>query len=183
MRSDHFRALDVQPGDILLTRIRGREGQLRVESVEVNGPRGFCIHGEWITGIGSTREDRGTIIGAGIVVERLVKANRVVFPAEPPPPAPQAEHFFASTFAAWFTARTREVAIAGAVRRTGKTLVDAQKRDGGIEVLSCRVPLPLDAPYAIQSYLPAGDTGRTDVEKHRVPGWLATPVLVPAEEA
>lgn len=86
-------------------------------------------------------------------------------------------HYFASTYAAWAVAQTREQAIKDALRRTREAVRGRGEIPYPLIVQSCFVPLPQSSGYMIDWFLPTEDTGRTDIQHHEVSGPRGKPVL------
>jgi hypothetical protein len=80
----------------------------------------------------------------------------------------QAYHYYGSSAYGWACADTLAEVLKQVASYAGDTLIKrAVKNNGGLLVVTCRVPAPIDAEYKISEYLPVG-MGITDVNEYRI---------------
>lgn len=92
-----------------------------------------------------------------------------------------AYHYYASTALSWAVADTREEAIKRVARDAGADIIRANvKAHGGLYAESCRVELPIAAPYEIRMYMPDG-VQVSEHETHRITN--ARGAYKPAEQS
>ena len=83
-------------------------------------------------------------------------------------PDKQQHHYFATNAMGWATAETREEAQTKLMQDTDPTWVRNCLKSGNLlTVFSCKVPLPADASYKIDWYVPQVD-GVSDGQNHFV---------------
>lgn len=79
-----------------------------------------------------------------------------------------AHHYFASCVVGWATAETEDAALLKLLRSISSEARTCIKNRGSMYVWTCRVPLPEDAEYQINRYMPDQVKGISERMHHEI---------------